>query len=215
MNTWGGIPATSLFTGLFGTGNNPAIQTALLQDSATLEQIEDATTVSGIAILVIPVLLTMVPIALFADIDTSATLVYTLVTDILTVMPLAVKGIELLQYSTQRHEASRNWIYASELLDEESPAAIEMWHARCGANSWIARIGAIFVASATVFMIAGIVLEFVAKWHVEKRKEQVKKSKDPEGGLFKNSTHKRNSLWKKRSECGECECRTQQTPRRK
>lgn len=211
MNTWGGMPATSLFTGLFGTGNNPAILAALEADSATLEQIEDATTVSGIAILVTPILLTMVPIALFADIDTSATLAYTLATDVLTVMPLAVKGIELLQYAAKKHEASRNWIYASKLLND-SPVAIEMWHARCGANAWISKIGAIFLASAIIFMIAGIVLEFVARWHVKRRKEQVMKAKDIEGGGFrkggKDLLYTRNPMRRKAAACGECECQS-------
>ena len=208
MNTWGGIPATSLFTGLFGTGNNPAIQAAIEEDSATQEQIEDATTVSGIAILVTPIALTMVPIALFADIDTSATLAYTLVTDILTVMPLAVKGIELLQYAAKKHEASRNWIYASKLLDD-SPVAIEMWHARCRAKAGVGRVGAIFLASSIVFMTAGIVLEFVAKKHVEKRKEKLNKTKDLEGGFRKagkDTMHNRNAMWKSATVCRECEC---------
>lgn len=209
MNTWGGTPPTSLFTGLFGTGNNPAIAAAIEQDSATREQIEDATTVSGIAILVTPILLTMVPIALFADIDTSATLAYTLVTDILTVMPLAVKGIELLQYAAQKHEASRNWVYAHKLMDDSTPVAIEMWYARCGANSRIGIIGAIFLACGILFMIAGIGLEFVAKRHMERRKESLKKGKDLENGLGKGmlaATHTHEAMWRSATACGECEC---------
>ena len=195
MATWGGIPASSLFESTLFLANNPAIAASMRNVSATIDQIEDATTASGMAILIMPIFLTAVPVAIFGEIDSKALLLYTIATDILTVLPLGIKGIELLGYSTASHEAARTYVYGG--LNDVEPAALETWYARCNATDHVKILGKLFISLAVLFMIIGIAVELVAKRIFEKRRRYfAKKGQQIARG---------KPLWSG-AVCGECDC---------
>ena len=201
--TWGGIPASSLFESLQFLAENPAISAALDDVAATIDQVEDATTPSGMAILIIPLFLTTIPLALFTEMDTKALLLYTIVTDILTVLPLAIKGIELLNYSGMSHEAARTYVYGGS--NPVEPAALETWYASCDANDHVKILGKLFIAMAVLFMVVGIALEIGAKRFFDKRKaefEFVYKSR----GFGKEKSGSTKHRWGRGASCRECEC---------
>lgn len=113
INTWGGRPGIFMFAAEGGTMDNPAVRAATGISSATVEQIEDATTVSNMAIFLVPVLTTLVPLTVFSKVDTEMLLVYTMMTDVLTVLPLAIKGVEIIRFSTRTIDAMRSRMYGT------------------------------------------------------------------------------------------------------
>eukprot|EP00171_Calliarthron_tuberculosum_P014934 IDg14934t1 len=99
MSTWGGMPAASIFLEVASLEENPAIRAALFSGERWRQQAIDSVTASNIAIMVLSLLLALVPIALFADVSAIVAFAYALVTDVGSCLPLAIKGIELIQLS--------------------------------------------------------------------------------------------------------------------
>lgn len=199
MSTWGGAPSTSLFRTEYSPENNPGFEAALNVGAATLEQIQDALTASGMAILIAPIALCLLPLAIFAEVETSATMVYTIATDILTVFPLAIKGVELIRYTNIRHDATSSRVYGG-VFDDEA-VSIETWYADCDASNQVVVMGWLFLAMAIVFMIVGIALELGAK-HLLKGKTIF--------GRYVGVNPKQNPhAWQTANAvCSECECPT-------
>lgn len=165
--TWGGAPPGNAFTAEYSVSNNPAIEGAIAKGIATLEQVHDATTVSGIALLIVPVLFTLVPVSAFTDVGRITALAYILFTDVFTVFPLFVKGIELMRYSARRFEATRTQLYSG--VRNNETAVVETWYANCNAAKHISVFGIIFLALAIFFMLLGIGIELATRQYMYKK----------------------------------------------
>lgn len=185
--TWGGAPATSLFTGVFNAANNPAVKAAIAVGADTREQVEDATTASNIAILIAPLALATVPVALFSNVDTFSLLAYTIVTDILSAMPLAIKGVELMQFGSHKYKATRTWLYGGR--SEVDLAAAETWYAECDASSWVVLVGRVFLSMAILSMFLGVLFEVYARKVFEKRRLKRKEK------LYEEWEMKASRMW--------------------
>lgn len=153
--------------------DNPAILASLDRSDLYIQQAEDALAPSNIAILVLPIFLNLVPIALLTEVSTFIMLMYTVLSDVLTVVPLAIKGFELIAIASRPHTTSVVRISSAVTLPRSEAAAAELWSAECRAFDNIRPAGIIFVTLAFVFMVFGIVSEFVAKSYVRRRREKL------------------------------------------
>lgn len=151
------------FVGRLYPAENPAVLEALDSAGFYVQQAKDALAPSNAAILVLPLGLNLVPIALLADVDTITMLFYALLSDILTVIPLFIKGVELILISRQRHFSATTRITSPVNASASRSAVSEVWTAECRAKDDFLRPGVLFVVLAMVFMVGGIAAEVVAR----------------------------------------------------
>lgn len=127
----------------------------------------DSDIASNLAILILPTFLALVPLSLFQDVGTGVTVIYVLFTDVISVLPVGIKGVELLELATHVYYSRSAYVYGS----AQSPIlAVEMWVSSCRLRPFVRIRGIILLVIAGVATIGGIVLEFVVKAKVEKYK---------------------------------------------
>ena len=143
---------------------NDAVMRSLRNGEHQTQQASDATTPSNIAILALPLAMNLVPVALIADVNNWGMLVYTLLTDVLTTVPLAIKGVEVLLIGNQAKVAVVTRITGGNLGRQGNKAA-EVWVAECRATGSYQATGIVLLVVALAFMIGGVVAEMWArKW---------------------------------------------------
>lgn len=162
---WAGRPSWTHFASS-KLEENPALQAALRRGEHPKELVEDSDTASSIAILLLPAGLALVPIGLFEDVSLALTLMYIVATDIVSVLPVAIKGIELLIYAAQKHYAIVSYMYGGETLRDVAVA--ETWVASCGMRGRVSEKGIALLLTAVVAMLLGLVLEFATRWKTSK-----------------------------------------------
>ncbi len=132
------------------------------------EHANDAVQKSNMAILLLPLMMNLVPVALFADVNTLGMIVYTALTDVLTAVPLAIKGWELLDISANSHTVAASY-YTGEMGPGENAIA-ELFIAKCHTFERRVGIGISFIVVAVVFMIFGVSFELFAKRYMRRRR---------------------------------------------
>ena len=168
----GGGRRPSMF-GKLTIDQNPSVKAALDKSDNFIQQANDALAPSNIAILVLPLFLNLVPIALLSTVTTSFMLFYTLLTDILTVVPLGVKGAELISIGSLTHRSVVVRISSSVMLPRSGAAAAELWSTECYAPSNVHRWGTFFLVLSLVFMIVGIMIEISAQAYMKRKRANI------------------------------------------
>lgn len=110
------------------------------------------------------------PIALWEDVSVLATALYAIATDIVSVLPIAIKGVELVIYGSQRRYAFNAGMYYMNQI--EHPSIAETWVAECEMKPFVRQKGIGLLAVAAISMVPGIVLEVAARRLVKKRKQE-------------------------------------------
>lgn len=174
-NLSGSVPASGFGT-IFPT-DNLAIAEALAAGEHANQQAIDATTTSNIAILALPLAMNLVPVAVIADVNSLGMLMYTLATDVLTCVPLAIKGVEVLSVGLRRETKVVTRITG---VDDGVKAA-EVWTARCITNAELRPVGIALLVVALVFMIGGVAAEFIAREVVTRRRRRAKAAEGQAG----------------------------------
>lgn len=164
-SSWEGKPTWSHF-GMREMSLNPALQTALLRGQHEKEIVGDSQTPSNLAILLLPAALALVPLGLFQDVSLAVTLLYTLATDVISVLPVAIKGIELIVYGSKVHTATVSYLYGAGNLNDL--AAGETWVAKCRMKPNLKFEGIAILTTALATMIVGILLEFLTRVWVKR-----------------------------------------------
>lgn len=149
-----------------------AFKSALGKGENENQQGNDAVTVSNVAILFLPLVMNLVPVAAIADVNTLGMLMYTALTDVLTTVPLCIKGIELMTISERNFRSVSAQVTGKSGLNET--AVIELWAVSCRLqrSGYFRRIGFMFVVVSITLMLFGVVCEFVARWVVKRRKHE-------------------------------------------
>lgn len=153
---WGGVA----FPTHFVTVKPPAMQ----DNDATMlsrEVVYDTIAPSNIAILALPLFMSLVPISCIESVTTPIVFVYALLTDVLTALPLAVKGIELLIISSATDSVCEAWV--SGVDSDIGTAAIEVWCAKCVSRGEFVTFGAVLLAVALFMLVIGIAVEVIAR----------------------------------------------------
>lgn len=175
LDTFQGRPSTSHFYFL-SLENNPAIIAALQKGQHQKELVEDFNTRSNDALVFLPALLALVPIGLFQDISLSFMVLYIVATDIISVLPLLIKGWELIDYGSDSNYATVSHFYGGST--EYDLAVAETWCAKCFMKPGIKRKGIWLVCAAVAFIVLGIVFELVTRFFLDIYKKELVSSID-------------------------------------
>lgn len=147
----------------------PSLVSAMEKSDLWIQQAQDAITLSSLSILILPVFLNLIPIAILAPVQTSVLILYTIMSDVVTVIPLGIKGWELINIGKLRNIASTIRITGFRNGTISERAAMQMWVTECKTNNNVHTLGIVFLSVAIVSLIVGVSLEFVAKAYMTKR----------------------------------------------
>ncbi len=121
------------------------------------DKAKDSLTPSNIALLALPLVLSLVPVALIADVDSTGIFVYTVFTDVLTAVPFIIKGFELMSISSRGTEVEQTWVQGG---TGDTILFLEMTWTKCTIQA--RAVGIVFVSIGFSFLVFGIVAEIVA-----------------------------------------------------
>lgn len=99
-------------------------------------------------------------------------LLYTLFSDILTVIPLAIKGAELVYIGGLRHRTIAVRMTSAMNGTLSNSAGASLWAAECRATKRVRPLGFAFLTIALVFLTLGVWLEFWARQYVKMRERK-------------------------------------------
>lgn len=122
----------------------------------------DAVTVSNIAILALPMVMNIVPLAILADVQGWAMLCYVIFTDVFSTLPLLIKGVELINAGRSMTDVVMFRVGNSSLN------IMEIFGVECSGEPRFRSLGIIFVVISSMAIIIGICLEVMAMWYVSK-----------------------------------------------
>lgn len=150
----------------------PALNDALDILDLSIQQANDALTPSSIAILILPLVLNLVPSVLLMPLSGSfMILMYILITDVVTVIPLAIKGIELVVIGNHRAYSVSGRITSPVNGTLGAAAGAQIWGARCQAKMDLISIGTVFICLACFSLVIGLALEWVSREYMIRKTE--------------------------------------------
>ena len=155
--------------------HNLAIRSAVEEADMFVRQVQDAISASNIAILALPMVLNVVPVALVAEVSLPALIACGVMSDVLTALPMGIKGVELMGISRRRFATVVTRMTG--VSDTSKAAAGEMWVAECRTVERVRPVGVVFVVVAAVMMTVGVLVDFCAwrfMWCGTRRKRQVR-----------------------------------------
>lgn len=147
----------------------PALVEALRLNELAVDQARDAITPSNVAILALPMVMSLLPLSLLAELNTLASLLFIVFTDIFSVLPFLIKGVELLQSGT----IQRSDLVAYHVGNPEF-GIMEVWAAQCSGKGNFRALGILFISISVTVMALGMALEVLA-WLCIKNRERKKR----------------------------------------
>lgn len=178
--------------------HNIALRAALSGDHTMTLQALETSFPSNTAILVFPLLMALVPLALFADASSRALIFYMVLTDFLVVLPVAIKGVEVLLAVNANYFATRTMVFG-DLRDQKSTVFANTWSCRCKVAQSLTALGVSFVLLAILSAVIGVALEFVVREKVERNNFAMAKK-------FGMVSDEKEYLWVRKHPCEECDC---------
>ena len=158
LSSWTGSPQPDTF----GTGAwKNAVMKALEQGDLQAQQIEDVLQPSNLAILILPLIMNFVPAALIGEVNAFGMWMYILLTDVLTAIPLAIKGVEVI--AGAKSESAEAYTRFTGVPNDDAVA--EVFVAECQLGNSLLATGVAFLTVALSLMIAGIALEIISRWY--------------------------------------------------
>lgn len=153
--------------------DNVAVIRALDKSRHYSEQVSDALSPSSISILVLPLFLNTLPIALFADVSARTMLMYAILSDVLTTIPLFIKGVELITIGSRSRIAAITRISSGFNGTLADVAAAEVYVASCRSKQSVLPKGIGFVGISLAFLILGLAAEVLAREYVAYRRRKL------------------------------------------
>lgn len=164
LTRWSGAVANR-FLNPVETADNPALVGALRLNEKAIDQAEDALTVSNIAILALPMVMSLIPLAFLADMNACGYLWYIIFTDIFSALPFLIKGIELIKSADVKHTEVFAYHAGSPVLSQ-----VDVWAVKCQGEERFRSLGIAFIIAAAFSTVLGIGLELYAGHHMMKRR---------------------------------------------
>lgn len=164
LSRFGGIPGLASVS-VMVFDENPALTEALRLHAIAVDQAEDAVTISNIAILALPMVMTLFPVAFLVDLNTCAMLYYIIFTDVFAALPFLIKGVELVDSATSERGEAVAYHIGNETLGQ-----MEVWAAECRGEDNFRVLGIIFICVAIFAIVGGVLLEVVAAAIMQKRR---------------------------------------------
>lgn len=140
------------------------LYTAYRRQLNVVDLSEDALTLSNIAILTLPLVLTLVPYALIAEgLNTKRLVAYIILTDFLVVVPFVMKGIELI-HSAQPGPREITAFFTG----DDDLGTVQSFVAECRGHGRFRNAGITFIIIGIAAMVASVLLEIWASRRVAK-----------------------------------------------
>lgn len=105
----------------------PALQAAMEKSKLFIQQSDDALSPSSITLLFLPLFLNLIPPALISTISNKDKLLYIILTDIFSVVPFTIKGIELIMIGSAEHRSCVVRMSSSLNGTRSISTSAEMW----------------------------------------------------------------------------------------
>ena len=185
----------------------PALELALQHGAIAADQARDTILPSNAAILIAPLLLNLVPVAFLSSVGSCQMLLYILVTDVLTALPLGIKGVEVLTSADFVHRSSFTWILGAN--DGSTDALAETWVAECHMTHAFHNIGIAFITVAILAIVLGIALEFLAHRYVQRRTKRINKQLSEEQEFAERISQEEI---RREGGCQKCNCHRPKAP---
>lgn len=147
-----------------------ALSAALRANEVAIDLASDSVTVSNIAILALPMVMTFIPVAFVADLEAVSMFLYVLLTDVFSAIPFLIKGIELVRSSAN----ARSKVHAFH-MGNSTLGQMEIWAATCAGEETFRVTGWVFVGVALFAIVGGILLEIGASMMISRRREAARK----------------------------------------
>lgn len=202
LSTWGGTREMGHFFRV-NTRKGPAMRHVLQKSNKVVQNVQDSIAISNVAILILPAVLTLLPISFMEYVSTRALLVNIVFTDIIPVLPLAVKGIELIDSGRKFHTGCTAYTIGTENRASEL-AVVEIWCAKCAMYPKIMKKGVAFLASAIAVMILGIWIELTAYRLLRRRIEHLDIIQAKQQPVWWQRPAMRQYVRKRQPTCSEC-----------
>lgn len=178
---------------------------AYSENIISVDMASDAITPSNVAILALPMAMSIVPVAFVADLNTIGMFAYILVTDVFSMIPFLVKGIELIRSSSPTKTTIMFYHGGNETIGKA-----QIYIVNCRGEGYFKNTGVIFVAVAIGCALSGLALEIWALCIMKKRREKKQKGevvlgpfgyagfdKTTMGLLGREETHIEHDFWDK------------------
>lgn len=194
---WDGVPLPTIFGVLPNyrgrdLGENPAISAAMQSSAQWLEQVEFSFNTSNISIMGLSCIMAFIPLSFFHEAKLHAVFFYVLFTDVFACAPLVIKGVELIDFSMQTHQAVRSRVFG---LDYQLDLGVaEVYAANCTTPNNVYWTGMKFVICGTFAVVFGVLLEVGMLLRVRKRKDRRKRLAQAD------------RIWAKSTTCTLCLC---------
>lgn len=159
VNLWGGYGDS-----IDGEKLNPVVSEAFRRNAVQIDLASDAVTISNIAILSLPMVMNIIPVAFVADLNPVGTLAYVLFTDVISTIPFIVKGVELILSARQRQPVVMGLFGGNVTLGQ-----MEIWSVECTGQVQFRTTGIIFVVVGCAMLVAGVIIELWAWQLMQKR----------------------------------------------
>lgn len=143
------------YTGMY-PADNPALISALRKSEKGVQQVEDALAPSSLSILVLPLALNLIPLAMLTNVRTRSLFLYTVLSDVLTVVPLSIKGVELTTIARRQNRAVVTRVSNAINGSKADSAAMLLWVVECKTEGGVRTVGIVFVVVSIVFMLIGV-----------------------------------------------------------
>lgn len=172
----------------FEDADSPIAQ-AYQQNIVTADLAADAVTPSNIAILALPLAMNLIPIAFIADLNSIGMLLYILMTDLFSVIPFLIKGVELYQSSTPKQP-----VVVALFSGDESDSELRVWSVECTPQRHFRTAGIAFIVISVLALIGGISLEIWANNYMTGKRRRSQRVQEripgPFGQVFMDTTTK-------------------------
>lgn len=146
---------------------NPSLSRALMANTLAIDQAEDALRLSNVAILALPMAMSFIPVSLIADVSDFAAFAFVLITDVFSVIPFLIKGIELLYTGSDEQVSADTWI-----TGEEALLVAESWVAGCTPKDKYRVWGICFIVIGISVILVGFALEIFTRRFMRRRRLQ-------------------------------------------
>jgi len=154
----GDVHGTSLFDERSIPAENSAVLAAIHMRAHQRQQAHAYTRYSQISIFLLPIITSLIPVSMFTDLNSPIVYLYTVSKDIVSAIPLIIKGAELILFGRGiKPQATRTRFYGG--LTETDLAVAETWFAVCNANQRVVLIGQALIIAAVLITVAGIAIE--------------------------------------------------------
>ncbi len=133
-----------------------------------LGNIQNEVSTSNQAILCLPVVMSVPPISLVIEVSDTVTAWYALVTNVLAILPLLIKGVELVN----AYSIAQINLYSTLSMIGEKHGLFERWDVRCAPDDFKKDLlGRIIILVGAWLMLANMHLEFIF-WQRKKHKRK-------------------------------------------